>query len=192
MVDIRRIRSNPDEVVKALEEALTPHRQSIGTRWKERQLLVKVEEMRQNKTKLLKKFLSLKEGKDTSELFAQMKELSEKTKELDGEVKYWWRIKKLFVTNPNTPHETVVEGTDDSDNVEIRKWASPMNSLWSKGPLGFRNWLRYSWLWKGCKDYRAFSVFKGWGAKLERAIIQLMLDLHTNEHGYTEIAPHIW
>ncbi|NLL80802.1 MAG: serine--tRNA ligase [Tissierellia bacterium] len=195
MLDIRRIRSNPDEVVKALgkRHGDFPIDKVLELDEKRRQLLVKVEEMKAEQNKASKEVPKLKkEGKDTSELFAQMKELSEKTKELDGEVRSIdEELKNYLLQIPNTPHETVVEGTDDSDNVEIRKWASPTEftfeakAHWDLGTdldiLDFERAVKIT----GAR----FSVFKGWGAKLERAIIQLMLDLHTNEHGYTEIAP---
>ena len=92
---------------------------------------------------------------------------------------------------PNTPHQTVVEGTDDSDNVEVRKWGTPTGfefeakAHWDLGTdleiLDFERAVKIT----GTR----FTVFKGLGAKLERAIIQFMLDMHTDEHGYTEIAP---
>ena len=100
-------------------------------------------------------------------------------------------LKNYLLQIPNTPHQTVVEGTDDSDNVEVRKWGTPTEfefeakAHWDLGTdleiLDFERAVKIT----GTR----FTVFKGLGAKLERAIIQFMLDMHTDEHGYTEIAP---
>ena len=132
-----------------------------------------------------------KEGKDTTELFAQMKNLSDKTKELDVEVKAVDdELRTYLLQIPNTPHNTVVEGTSDEDNVEVRKWGTPREfefepkAHWDLGTdLGVLDFERAAKI-SGAR----FSVFKGMGAKLERAIVSFMLDLHTNEHGYTEMA----
>jgi seryl-tRNA synthetase len=195
MLDIKRIRTNPDEVVNALKKRHGdfPIDKVLELDEKRRNLLVQVEEMKAEQNRASKEVPKLKkEGKDTTELFARMKELSEKTKELDAEVKNIdVELRNYLLQIPNTPHESVVEGKSDEDNVEVRRWGAPREfkfepkAHWDIGTaldiLDFERAAKIS----GAR----FSVFKGYGAKLERAIIQFMLDVHTNEHGYTEISP---
>lgn len=194
MLDIRRIRANADEVVGALKKrhGNFPIDKVLELDEKRRKLLVQVEEMKAEQNKASKEVPKLKkEGKDTTELFAQMKNLSDKTKELDVEVKAVDDELRTFLLQiPNTPHNTVVEGTSDEDNVEMRKWGTPREfnfepkAHWDLGTnLGVLDFERAAKI-SGAR----FTVFKGMGAKLERAIISFMLDLHTNEHGYTEMA----
>jgi seryl-tRNA synthetase len=195
MLDIKRIRSNSDEVVNALKKrhGNFPIDKVLELDEKRRKVLVQVEEMKAEQNKASKDVPRLKkEGKDVTELFAKMKELSDKAKELDSEVKVIdEELRTCLLQIPNTPHPSVVEGTSDADNVEVRKWGSPREfefepkAHWDLGTdleiLDFERAAKIS----GAR----FSVFKGLGARLERAITQFMLDLHTSEHGYTEISP---
>lgn len=194
MLDIRRIRANADEVVKALEKrhGNFPIDKVLELDESRRKLLVQVEEMKAEQNKASKEVPMLKkEGKDTTELFARMKELSDKVKELDVQVKdIDEALKDYLLQIPNTPHDSVVEGSSDEDNVEMRRWGNPrefsfeVKPHWDLGTdLGILDFERASKI-SGAR----FSVFKGVGAKLERAITAFMLDLHTNEHGYTEMA----
>lgn len=195
MLDIKRIRSNSDEVVNALKKrhGNFPIDKVLELDEKRRKVLVQVEEMKAEQNKASKDVPRLKkEGKDVTDLFAKMKELSDKAKELDSEVKVIdEELRTCLLQIPNTPHSSVVEGTSDADNVEVRKWGSPREfefepkAHWDLGTdleiLDFERAAKIS----GAR----FSVFKGLGARLERAITQFMLDLHTSEHGYTEISP---
>lgn len=194
MLDIKRIRANSEEVVKALEKrhGNFPIQKVLELDENRRKLLVQVEEMKAEQNRASKEVPMLKkEGKDTTELFNKMKELSAKSKELDDQVRVIDEELKANLLNiPNTPHESVVEGTSDEDNVEVRKWGTPKEfsfepkAHWDLGTdlgiLDFERAVKIS----GAR----FSVFKGWGAKLERALVSFMLDLHTLEHGYTEMA----
>lgn len=194
MLDIRRIRANSDEVVKALEKrhGNFPIDKVLELDESRRKLLVQVEEMKAEQNKASKEVPMLKkEGKDTTELFARMKELSDKVKELDVQVKdIDEALKDYLLQIPNTPHDSVVEGRSDEDNVEMRRWGNPrefsfeVKPHWDLGTdLGILDFERASKI-SGAR----FSLFRGLGAKLERAITAFMLDLHTNEHGYTEMA----
>lgn len=194
MLDIKRIRANADEVVKELEKrhGNFPIDKVLELDESRRKLLVQVEEMKAEQNKASKEVPMLKkEGKDTAELFARMKELSDKVKELDVQVKdIDEALKDYLLQIPNTPHDSVVEGSSDEDNVEMRRWGNPrefsfeVKPHWDLGTeLGILDFERASKI-SGAR----FSVFKGLGAKLERAITAFMLDLHTNEHGYTEMA----
>ena len=194
MLDIKRIRVNPGEVVAALNKrrGSFPIEKVLELDEKRRCLLVEVEEMKAEQNKTSKEVPKLKkEGKDVTELFNQMKVLSDKTKELDVELKKIdEELKNYLLQIPNTPHESVVEGSSDADNVEVRKWGTPKEfnfepkAHWDLGTnldiLDFERAAKIT----GAR----FSVFKGLGAKLERAIINFMLDLHTGEHGYIEMA----
>ena len=194
MLDIRRIRKNPEEVKIALEKRHGdfPIDEVLKLDEKRRSLLTKVEDMKARQNSVSKDIPKFKkEGKDVSSLITEMKELSDEIKQLDGKVKgIDTELKDLLLHIPNTPHESVVEGKTDEDNVEIRKWGEPTKfefepkAHWDLGAeLDILDFERASKL-TGAR----FSLFKGLGAKLERALINFMLDLHTTEHGYTEMA----
>lgn len=194
MLDIKRIRENPDQVKEALlkrgEEF--PIDEVLELDEKRRKTLTEVEAMKAEQKKVSKDVPRLKkEGKDTSEIFENMKKLSEEIKVLDEEVKgIDLGLRKLLLTIPNTPHEDVVIGKDDSDNVEVKKEGEALifdydtKAHWDIGTdldiLDFETATKIT----GAR----FTVFKGRGARLERAITQFMLDLHTEEHGYLEMA----
>ena len=194
MLDIKRIRANQETVEAALgkRHGNFPIDKLLQLDEKRRMLLVQVEEMKAEQNKTSKEVPKLKkEGKDVTELFNQMKELGDKSKEIDGQVKSIDdELRGYLLQIPNTPHESVVEGSSDSDNVEMRKWGEPKEfsfepkAHWDLGTdldiLDFERAAKIT----GAR----FSVFKGMGAKLERAIINFMLDLHTTEHNYTEMS----
>ena len=196
MLDIKRIREDFDGVKAAVErrekgdfgldrvKALDEERRSV---------LAEVEAMKNKQNTASREVPKLKkEGKDTSALFAEMKELSNKIKELDGKVaEIEEELRETLLGVPNTPNPEVPEGNDDADNVEIRKVGEPRSfdfepkAHWDIGEaqdiLDFER--------AGKIAGARFTVYKGAGAKLERALINFMLDLHTEEQGYTEILP---
>lgn len=193
MLDIRRIRANAEEVKEALKKRHGdyPIDKVLELDEKRRKIIIEVEEKKAKQNQVSKEIPKLKkEGKDVSEVLEEMKGLSDEVKELDIEIKEIdGAIKDLLLTIPNTPHETVVDGLSDEDNVEIRKFGTPREfdfepkAHWDLGTdLGILDFERASKI-TGTR----FSIFKGLGAKLERAIISFMLELHTSEHGYTEM-----
>lgn len=117
MLDIRRIRKNPEEVMKALEkrQGNFPIDKVLELDEKRRNLLSEVEQMKSKQNSVSKDIPKLKkEGKDPSALLTEMKELSAKIKQMDGEVKEMdLELKDLLLNIPNTPHESVVEGESD-------------------------------------------------------------------------------
>jgi len=133
-----------------------------------------------------------REGQDASDLIEEMKKVSQDLKGLDGVVEEREKILQDFLlTIPNLPHASVPAGKDSSDNVEIKRWGEiPKFSFEPKphwdlgeelGVLDFKN---------GAKITGArFTLYWDLGAKLERALINFMLDLHTREHGYREVLP---
>ncbi len=133
-----------------------------------------------------------KSGQDASAAMAQSKELREKiaelektASELDG------RLRDILVGIPNLPHESVPVGRSAEDNLELRRWGTAPKfdfapkAHWDLGPeLGILDLERAVKL-TGAR----FAVYWDLGAKLERALMNFMLDLHTREHGYTEVLP---
>ena len=196
MLDIKRIREDYEGVKKSVESRLKGDF-GIG-RVKEldekrREILAEVEALK-NKQNQDSKLIPVmkKEGKDTTELMADMKALSDKIKVLDGELSAVEdELHMAILSVPNTPYKDVQVGEDDSANVELRKWGTPREfdfeykAHWDVGTdldiLDFERAAKIS----GAR----FTVYKGLGAKLERAVINFMLNLHTTEHGFTEILP---
>ena len=194
MLDIKRIRMDFEGVEKALAKrhGNYPLKEVVEMDEKRRNLLVAVEEKKADQNKVSKQIPQLKkEGKDVSQVFENMKELSDEIKVIDLEVKALDdKIKESLLEIPNTPHETVVEGDSDEDNVEMRKFGQPKDFVYDPKPhwdigtdLDILDFERASKI-SGAR----FSLFKGKGATLERAIIAFMLDLHTQDHGYTEMS----
>ena len=196
MLDIKRLREDFDGVKKRVERrgkgdfGLDAVQELDVSR---RKILAEVEALKNKQNTASKEVPKLKkEGKDTTALFAEMKELSGRIKELDAEVgEIEEKLKDVLLGVPNTPNDNVPEGDDDSDNVEIRKVGEPAEfafepkAHWDIGEgLDILDFERGSKL-SGAR----FTVYKGMGAKLERALINFMLDLHTEEQGYTEILP---
>ena len=196
MLDIRRIREDYEGVKKAVESRGKGDFGIDRVReydLKRREILATVEKMK-NEQKVKSKQIPVmkKNGEDTTELMAEMKKLSDDIKELDSQVSdAEANLKEALLEVPNTPYKDVQEGLDDSDNVELRKWGEPAKkdfeekAHWDIGEdldiLDFERAAKIA----GAR----FTVYKGLGARLERAVINFMLDLHTEEHGYTEILP---
>ena len=126
-----------------------------------------------------------KAGEDTTELMAEMKTLSQEIKALDAEgSEIEEKLQNGLLNIPNTPHPTVPMGEDDTDNVELRKWGEPTQfdfeakAHWDIGEeLDILDTERAAKI-AGTR----FTVYKGKGARLERAVINFMMNLHTEEH----------
>lgn len=196
MLDIKRIRENYEEVRQAVESRMNG---SFGLEAipqldeKRRALLSQVEAMKYKQGQDSKQIpVMKKEGQDTSELMKEMKTLSEQIKELDLQVTQIEEdIKNALLNVPNTPNPSVPVGKDDTENVEIRRWGEPPvfdfeeKAHWDVGTgLDVLDFERASKI-AGAR----FTVYKGLGARLERSVINFMLNLHTEEHGFTEILP---
>lgn len=196
MLDIKRIREDYEGVKAAVEKrckgdfglSKVPELDA-----KRREILVKVEQMKNRQNTVSKEIPKLKKaGEDTSAIMAEMKELSADIKELDGEVaEIEKQLKDVLLGVPNTPYKDVQIGEDDSDNVELRRFMEPKTfdfepkAHWDIGTdLDILDFDRASKI-SGAR----FTVYKGLGARLERAVINFMLDLHTVEQDYVEILP---
>jgi len=131
-------------------------------------------------------------GQDTAMLQQRVRELDELIAKLDGQASTLDdQFHEIMAGIPNMPHESVPKGRSAEDNVEVRRWGTlpefsfKPKSHWDLGPeLGILDFERAAKI-TGAR----FVVYKGLGAKLERALINFMLDIHTKEHGYTEILP---
>jgi len=133
-----------------------------------------------------------KAGKDASDQIAAMQEVASKIKSIDAELKdVEDKLDALLLTVPNVPHETVPVGTDESANVEIRTWGAvsgfdfaPLNHTEIGAQLGLFDFER------GAKiSGTGFPLYTNLGAKLERALLNFMIDFHVEHHGYTEVMP---
>lgn len=196
MLDIKKIREDYENVKAAVErrgKGSFGIEKVIDLDAKRREMLAEVEAMKSKQNATSKEVPKLKkEGKDTTALFAEMKELSAKIKEIDAQVsEVEEELRDVLLGVPNTPYKDVPDGLDDSDNVELRKVGTPREfdfeakAHWDIGEdLDILDFER-----AGKISGARFTVYKGLGARLERACINFMLDLHTEEQGYTEILP---
>ncbi|MGB4438267.1 MAG: serine--tRNA ligase, partial [Sedimentibacter sp.] len=195
MLDIKRIRNNPEEVEKLLKKR-NPElnlNKILKLDKLRREKLVEAENMKAEKNKVSKQVPHLKkEGKDVTEILHKLKNLAEKIKILDSDIKdIDVKIEEELLSIPNTPNTNIPVGTSDEDNKEVRKWGEPrkfdfeLKAHWDLGvDLGILDFERATKI-TGTR----FTMFKGLGARLERAITSYMLDKHTLDHGFTEIAP---
>ncbi len=196
MLDIKRIREDFEGVKKAVESRGKGDfgiDQVIELDKKRRETLATVEAMKNKQSTTSKQIPKMKKaGEDTTELMAEMKTLSQEIKALDAVVsEVEANLQDALLNIPNTPHPSVPAGEDDSDNVELRKWGEPTafdfeaKAHWDIGEdLDILDSERAAKI-AGTR----FTVYKGMGARLERAVINFMLNLHTEEHGFTEILP---
>ena len=158
-----------------------------------RALITSVEKLKAERNKASEEIARLKKsGQDASGIIAEMKRVSDEIKESDTRVAGLdERLREFMLTIPNLPHASVPAGQDSSANLEVRRWGAPPKFDFTPRPH-----------WEvgegaGILDFAAaakiagtrFAVYKGLGARLERALANFMLDVHTRERGYTEILP---
>jgi seryl-tRNA synthetase len=198
VLDLRVIRDNPEAVARALAdkgggELIQEIVERDGAR---RRLLKEAEDLKALRNKASEAIGQAKRrGEDASTEQVRMREVSERIKALDAELKVVDEsIEALLVQVPNVPHPSVPPGKSDADNVEVRRWGSPREFAFTPQPheeigaaLGLLDFER------AVKIARArFTVMWAGAARLERGLTQFMLDLHTREHGYTEVwVPHL-
>ena len=196
MLDIKRIREDYEGVKAAVEKrckgdfglSKVPELDA-----KRREALAEVEQMKNRQNTVSKEIPKLKKaGEDTTAIMAEMKTLSAEIKELDGQLaEIEKELKDTLLGIPNTPYKDVQIGEDDTQNVELRKFEEPKEftfepkAHWDIGTdldiLDFDRAAKIS----GAR----FTVYKGLGARLEKAVINFMLDLHTIDQDYVEILP---
>lgn len=195
MLDIKRIRKNPEELVAAMKARRgkgADVTEVLALDEKRRELIQKVEVLKAKRNEASAKVPQLKkQGEDVTELLAEMKTVADDIKELDGELAgIDEKFDELLLKIPNIPHQSVPDGADDKDNQELRCVGTPREfgfepkAHWDIGEglniLDFAS--------AGKITGARFTVYRGLGARLERAVISYFLDMHT-ENGYTEILP---
>ncbi|MFC1683564.1 serine--tRNA ligase, partial [Candidatus Zixiibacteriota bacterium] len=195
MLDLKFIRQNPDVVGQAIEnkgeEADLDRLLIVDEEYRE--LLVRADSLKHDRNVVSKQIGVMRaEGQSGDEQMAKMREVSQLIKDLDARGKALEEeIGQIVMSIPNLPHESVPVGRDDADNVEIKQWGQPAQfdfqplPHWEVGERLDILDLKASSRISGS----GFILLKGAGALLERALISFMLDLHTREHGYREVAP---
>jgi len=196
MLDIKFLRAHFQEVKEKLKhrgEDLTDFERFEELDSKRRELIAQVEELKNQRNEVSQQIAALKrEKKDAEPLIAEMRQVGERIKVLDDELRQVEEtLETLLLSIPNIPHDSVPIGESEEDNVEIRKWGEPRQFTFAPKP----HWELAEQL--GILDFERaakvtgsrFVFYKGIGARLERALINFMLDLHIEEHGYEEVLP---
>lgn len=195
MLDTKWVREHYDE----LAEMLASRNNAFPLdRYKEldeerRRVLLEVEKLKERRNAGSKEVgIKKKAGEDTEALQNEIRELGEEIKKFDDKAnEIESELDKLALRIPNRPHASVPKGKDENDNIEMRRWGTPREfdfepkPHWDLGEaLGVMDFDR------GVKIAESrFTVLKGAGARLERGLMNFMLDLHTTQHGFTEVAP---
>ena len=195
MLDMKFVRENPELVEKAmknrnmdmnLDEFLTLEKQR-------REILQQVETLKSERNSVSQEISKMKKsGENADDKILAMRALGEKIAEDDKELKeIEQKLKDIILNIPNLPADDVPVGKDDSDNPVVRKWGEPTKfsfepkAHWDIGEgLGILDFERAAKV-TGAR----FTFYKGLGSRLERAVYNFMLDVHTQEHDYTEIFP---
>ncbi|WP_018923306.1 serine--tRNA ligase [Salsuginibacillus kocurii] len=196
MLDAKYLREHMDDVVAKFNkrgENVEELKNFETLDHKRRSLIQQTEELKQRRNEVSKQVAEYKrEGKNADELIQETKEVSTKMKTLDEELReVEQNLQQLLLTLPNLPHESVPQGEDESDNEEVRTWGEPpifsyeAKAHWELGTeLQMLDFERSSKV-TGSR----FVFYKGLGARLERALINYMMDVHESEHGYEEVIP---
>jgi seryl-tRNA synthetase len=196
MLDIRFVREN----VSVIEEALRKRNYALSladllsVEEERRGLLREAEELRNKRNTVSEEIGRLKrEKKDAAALLTEMKSVSDRIKELDGRLGLLdERVKEFILNIPNIPHDSVPVGKDETENVVVRTWGTPKEldfpplNHWDIAEMhGIIDFDRAAKI-AGAR----FALMKGAGARLERALMNFMLNLNTSK-GYTEVFPPI-
>lgn len=195
MLDIKRIRTVPEEVIAGLaKRGVTGVVEQVTELDEERRaLIVKTEGLKARRNEVSKQVpLKKKAGEDVETLFTEMKQVADEIKSIDADLSAIdAQINDILMSTPNEPMSDVPVGSSDADNVEIRRWGEPRQfdfepkAHWdigtSLGILDFETAAKVT----GAR----FVFYKGLGSRLERSLISFMIDTHTLEGPYTEVFP---
>ena len=195
MHDLSYFREHLDVFAEmAKKRSMTLDLDGFGALDKERrELITATEQLKAQRNKASEEIARLKKGKQNADsLIAEMKQVSERIKQADERISALdAKQRELLLTIPNVPHSSVPIGSSAGDNQEVRCWGTPPKFDFQPKPhweVGERAGILD--LETAAKITGArFAVYKGWGARLERALAHFFLDVHTREHGYTEILP---
>ncbi len=196
MLDIKTIRDNPQQIIKQLStrgEDYTGILEIVKLDKNKREIIQEVEALKNFRNDTSKKIGTIKkQGEDASSLMDEVGEANKKITKLDEQLaQIELKISEIMHLLPNVPRETITVGENEKDNKVVRTHLEPTKlefepkAHWDLGiNLDILDFER------GAKVTGArFTFYKGLGAKLERVLINFMLDLHINEHGYTEMLP---
>ena len=200
MLDLKQLRAQPDEIKTQLQNkgiAGAPELidQTLALDAQRREALAQIEDLKRQRNEVSAMVgKAKKNGENADELLARGTELATQITELDVQGRdIEARLNALMLEIPNGHHESAPRGASEDDNVEVKKWGEPPNFDFEPKP----HWEIGEKL--GILDFESaakvsgsrFYVLKGAGAKLERALISWMLDLHTDKNGYEEILPPV-
>ncbi|MFZ3591678.1 serine--tRNA ligase [Bacillus sp. DJP31] len=196
MLDLKHIRTNFEEVKEKLKfrgEDLSVLGSFEELDQRRRILLSETEVLKSKRNEVSGQISVLKrEKKDAEDLIVEMREVGDRIKVLDDELReVEQELEFLLLSIPNIPHESVPVGNTEDDNVTIRTWGDIPQFSYEPKPhwdlateLGILDFER-----AGKVTGSRFVFYKGLGARLERALMNFMLDLHIEEHGYEEVIP---
>ncbi len=195
MLDIKRIRQNPQEVADAVARRGKKTNMDLLLQLDadRRETVAKVETLKARRNSVSKNIpLLKKKGEDVEALFSEMKQVGEEIKALDAEIAgYDEQLKELLLSIPNTPSPDVPTGTGDSDNPELKRFREPTAFDFAPKPhwdIG-ENLHILDFETAASVTGARFTFYKGLGARLERSVYNFMLDTHTAGGKYTEIFP---
>ena len=195
MLDIKYLRQNIDFVSEKMRERGQEMNldRFIVLDAGRREIIREVEGLRSERNAVSKQIGEKKKnGEDATDIIARMGSVSARIKELDEALKKTDEdLDAILMTIPNLPHESVVCGRGAEDNPVVRVWGEkPQFSFTPRPHWEIGESLNILDFARGAKITGArFTLYRGFGARLERALINFMLDLHTGEHGYTEVLP---
>ncbi len=195
MIDIKMVRNEPEKVRAGMAKrrAQVPLDQFINLDEERRRKLTEVEQLKNKRNTVSREVGRLKaQGQDATGLIQEMQDVGGVIQELDQAIRVIEeQLNQILMVIPNIPHESVPVGKDETENQLIKTWGEPRKFNFQPrthdeigtgiGIMDFERAAKIS----GAR----FVVMSGWGAKLERALFNFMLDLHSGEHGYTEIFP---
>ena len=198
MLDIKRVRDNFAEI----KEMLLTRNEDLGNLddfedldAKRRELIAKTEELKAERNKVSEQISIMKRNKENADaVIARMRQVGDEIKELDIQLNdVEDRFKDMMMRLPNVPHESVPVGTTEDDNVEVLKWGEvPTFDFDIKAHWDIATDLQIVDFERGAKVTGSrFLFYRGLGARLERALMSFMMDLHAEEHGYEEMLPPV-
>ncbi len=195
MLDIKFVRKNPDLVAMSLKKRGSDLDMGYFLRLDQerRRVIQKTEELKMERNKASAEVAKArKQGQDTSGLLTGLGELSSRIKELDAALREIdENVQDWIMSVPNIVHEDVPDGLNEDDNLEIKKWGNrPVFSFTPREHWEIGTRLKGLDFEKGASVTGSRFVFYfDWAARMERALINFMLDVQTMEHGYTETIP---